>query len=284
MDTSEERRTIELSLLKACPVRCHYCPQDVLTKASQVRRMTTGRLAPETLSAVLRNAADGLRAGITVAFSGFTEPLRHPRALDLIEMCERSEFVSQIAIYSTGEGLTARAVDRLATVSKLARITFHVDGFANPQRAAGGTIWPLVPQIARVLPDAIFVLVCDTIDLGDVLPVADYLRKHGVAFGPHRAYSRASNVTRLIRTRPATVPVTCDKVGNNKAPVVLPDGTCVPCSNDYGLTLPLGNLAHQKWSELDFASVINLQANPASQATCFQDCYFARPAFSATTT
>ena len=101
--TTDDARAIELSLLRTCPVGCIYCPQDVLRRASRERGMTTALLDEKDLSIILGHAAAGSANGVAVSFAGFTEPFKHPRAIDLIELCEHSSSVTDIGIYTTGE-------------------------------------------------------------------------------------------------------------------------------------------------------------------------------------
>lgn len=279
MTAMDEDRVIEVSLLKSCPVGCEYCPQDVLRHASRAAGVTQGQMTPETLSDIVRNAASGV-PGVTVAFSGFSEPFKHPRAADMMELCERSPYVRRIAVYTTGEGLQAPDVERVGRLSKLVKFTVHIDAFGGPQRTLSGQIWQHLPQIARCVRQAVVLMVRDSVDLKQIALVSEHVKQFGIPFGTSTAISRSANILRLVRTGESSTAVTCDKMGKSKAPVVLPDGTCVACCNDYGLTLPLGNLARQTWTELDFDSVIRKQRDPSSGAICFRDCHFARPAAS----
>jgi len=273
---TDQQRTIELSVLATCPVRCAYCPQDVLRAATRARHLTAS-MTVDTLSAVLRNAADGDARGLRVSFAGFTEPFKHPHATELVAVCDAFPGVQRIVIFTTGEGLTTTDIDRLATFGKLARVTFHVDAFGGPQRALADNLWPLLPAIVGKLKKTEFTMIWDTATPSEVLEVERHLRPFGVVFGQRVPHSRSGNIARLTGTTRGTLPVTCPKMQEAKAPVVLPDGSCVACANDYGLTLPIGNLRDQTWSELNFADVVRQQSDPSSGAICFCDCNLARP-------
>ena len=281
-------RELELSLLRACPVRCVYCPQTLLSdKTRELKLKTPGVMSLDTLRKVLSNmSSGGLYSACVVHFAGFTEPLLHPNFLDLFWECEMNSCVKEIVLYTTGEGLTAERLRMLSRSSKLRRaITLNVNWESalnqkevSPiQPGANGDIWKLRPLINELFPDATWAFVRKPKPRHLRNQVAEKLKGSKILWP--KEISRAGNLARQRTGEPEIThngPVTCGKVTSRRMPVVLPDGSCQACCQDYGLSLPIGNLATHTWDELDYDSIIEKQQTPSKGCICFTGCDRAR--------
>ena len=215
-------------------------------------------MTAETLSVVLDNASDGQSLG--VHFAGFTEPMLHPEVAALAKQCVDHPHVSYVQLRSTGEGLTQ---EKLAA---LAQLPLEVIWHASPQ--AKGALMKHLEVVRWLMPESKIHYVGDELE-----DQSNELAGMGIDVSRGREVTRAGN---LREVNPVDYPVTCKKVGRRKMPVVLPDGSCVACCNDYGLTLPIGNLAEHTWSELQYETVRKQQSDPGCGAICFNRCHFAK--------
>jgi len=260
-------RELELSLLKACPVRCAYCPQDLLIAVS--RDMLSPRMTAVTLAQVIENASAGMKDGeqLQVHWAGFTEPIKHPGFLSLLLLVDGFRTVSDHVLYTTGEGITEDIVWCVAQLP--VAVSFHID----PRME--GDVWPLIDSglIRRVLPKAWYNVVAA---VSSRSKRAEIRRRVGGKVKFSRCISRAANIDRSKAAVTHDCEVTCVSVGKRKRPVVIPDGTAVACCNDYGLKLKLGNLAEQTWNQLDYSDVLERQKHPCVDSICHTDCHKAK--------
>lgn len=253
-----EYRSIELSIRKGCPVRCSYCPQSVYAKADRGKKTV---LSPEDLKVVLENVRS---SPCEVFVAGFAEPLAVDHWLELLTICDQCEWVPKVVLFTTGYKLVDEQIVTLSKLRKV-RFNFHVGAMTNFDEH----LKPRLAVIAQHLEHVAFRLV-GAVDK----ETRKLLRSHHfkVLFQPITTRAGNLGVKELVKE-----PVTCDHMGGMKRPVVLPDGTALACTNDYGCELKIGNLIEQRWEELDFQKVVELQKSPCG-APCFRGCHLARPA------
>jgi len=275
-------REVELSILRSCPVRCSYCPQALLREASADIKDKVMDLG--TLETVVSNIVEGGLSDVSVWFAGFSEPLRHPDFLSMVQRCDDLPGVAAIWLYTTGEGMEAWMPEALSHVKLLGPINIHASVPAaleledSSMPHATGSLWPIVDSglIRKWLPDARFVFVGRP-------PAVDQDRIADRVGQRCRYVSQVSRAANLRRSGGHSVDsfqmsaVTCKKVsGARRRPVVIPGGSAYACCQDYGLTLPVGNLLDQKWSELDYDEVRAIQGDKSSTGICHTDCHLAR--------
>lgn len=276
------KREFELSLIRQCPVKCVYCPQELLKQASQ-KMDIAGAMTTEVMDACIENTYED-QYPVKVHFAGFTEPLKHKSFCDLIERADCDPRVQAVQLYSTGEGATPEVIKRLGRLS-CTNIVWHVnaesyEGKNSIMPGGHGDIWKLIPELREHLPNCSFVFMRQYINHIKKKELAHLLAGFRLHWG--REITRASNVNRS-KQEPIRVthlgPVTCKKVRSQKMPVVLPDGQTTVCCNDYGLDLMIGNLATQSWSSLDYDKIFRIQRTGygINGSICHTDCHFAKP-------
>ena len=246
-------RSIELSVVKGCPVRCSYCPQERLRNATP---SGVGGLMSQSVARVVMNNA---RADLVV-FAGFVEPTAHPQWVDLVnDALDRSR---RVKLHTTTFKLTAAHVEGLAACRR-------VDKQVHVTRRTLSNVLELTPLIRELWPAAEWVAFDRSLE--DEEGLAELFAGPLQKLWPH---SRAANVTTLDATRDGPVgrPVACPKVQNERMPVVLPDGSAYACCQDYGLELPIGNLAEQDWDELDFDALSRRMLDPSNDLPCHRGC------------
>jgi len=93
-------RAIELSLLPSCPVRCPYCPTDVLKWASDASGQSRRQMTPRTAELCVSNASEAPEGHvlIDVHLAGFTESLLASSFNDIFAMLESHEAVRRIIV------------------------------------------------------------------------------------------------------------------------------------------------------------------------------------------
>ena len=262
-------RAIELSVRIGCPVRCQYCPQNVLIKANKNNEKV---LTTNNLKIILDNASQ--KTPLDVFFAGFTEPFAVTHWVDLFNLCENHQHVNKIVVFTTGWKLNEQDISQFPNFKKLTNFNFHVttNGLMHFDLNL-----KLLPIIKKYLPQTTFIGVGFNYD--DFQNIIDELNQHHLKFMFQPIISRSGNVTQVKQT-PLNInkikrPVTCIKTNEARKPVVLPDGKTLVCCNDYGCELPIGNLLEQTWDKLDFDRIVKLQNEP-SDLPCFRDCHFAR--------
>lgn len=267
-------RSLELSLLKTCPVKCIYCPQPLLQWAS--KNVKESMMPLGKFDALLSNVSEGWH-DIELHFAGFTEPLKHRDWKQFVLAAHLNDYVKKIVIYSTGEGLRKGDIEFLSEMPKLTEVNWHLADAPHVMAKGNGDFWDFLPEIkARMKYDCKVILVGDHVDNEKLIRS----RLEGLNVEIGRQVSRSFNLQRQVGMlhEGNNRAVTCEKVRRHKMPVVLPDGTAVVCCNDYGLDFPLGNLFEQPWSELDYGEVLRQQAKSSSNCICHTDCHYARRA------
>lgn len=268
-------RSIELSLLPACPVRCDYCPQDVLQKAHRRTQQDRRPMTADTAVRCVRNAsrASGRMIPVDVHFAGFTEPLMSPEFNLIFEAMEAESYVRHIVLYSTGNGVANDKLCLFRDSKKLNLIDWHI---RPEEEGVNGYLWRMIrngdldDRVVKCRQRA--TLVRYNTDRFDRRKIAASL-PFELRYLP--VVSRSNNVVHLKgpKTKQA---VTCGHVTDSPRPVILPSGDACACCNDYGHELIIGNLVHGGWQELNFDRVRKMQGDAYCDAPCFRNCHLAR--------
>ena len=269
-------RDIELSLLRTCPVRCIYCPQDLLKRATPSDTAT--RMTAADVQAIIDNTANRT-ASVIVHFAGFTEPMLHPQWKTLVEVARDHADVRGIVFFSTGEGMREGDARWLSKIHKLEKTSWHLSCSKDVMPNGKHNIWQHLDEIMEHLPSSEFVVIDDHLSPADRNLIRSRLPHMNVQMAPQ--ITRSANLQRQIGLYPSSTAhraVTCEKVSKRKMPVVLPGGFATVCCNDYGLDFPLGNLVTNTWDDLDFTAVLAVQADRNSSAICHTECHYARRA------
>ena len=264
-------RSIEMNLKIGCPIKCNYCPQDTFLHSDYGTKKS---LSKEDFSIILSNASFPDNT-IEVYFAGFSEPLATHNWLELAEMCERHPKVSRFDIFTTGYKITLNQIKSLSNFKKMI-FNIHV-GDREDMPNFDIEIWNKLIWIKQYLPNAVFLEV--GFDITKFTKINAQLDQHGLRHQFQKIISRAGNLQSVglvqLSCKKENCAVTCEKMKTKTRPVILPDGTALACTNDYGCEMKIGNLITQKWDELDFQKIIELQKNCNSGLPCFRDCHFA---------
>lgn len=244
---------VELTLTAVCNVMCVYCPQKILRQAVKRSGGIPTNMSMETFSAILGN----IRRPI-VTFAGFSEPFQNPRCMDMVEVASQS--YPFVVFYSTGAYATDDDLERLAKLPNV-RKTWHLD---TPNKA--GDMPGLKIKATNFIEKIKAMENSHMMVVGKDAGAEDGARKD-------RIITRAGNTEKQAGKKPELVdyPVRCRMVNRRKRPVVLPDGTAVACCNDYGLELVVGNLARQRYEDLDYSWLIEKMQTP-QDIPCFRGC------------
>ncbi|MFW6231076.1 MAG: radical SAM/SPASM domain-containing protein, partial [Nanoarchaeota archaeon] len=102
-----------------CNRRCSYCPVSHYPEHNAGKMMDV-----QTFRKIVDDLTDIGFEG-TVFFSGYTEPLRHPELLRMIQYARRRLKKSKIAIYTNGDYLTKELFQSLRRYSVILQVTQH---------------------------------------------------------------------------------------------------------------------------------------------------------------
>lgn len=223
---------IEFTLSISNCLSCHFCPQDKLGAAykSDKRTMTV-----EDFKTILNK----LPMDCQVDFSGFSECFLNPNACKMIELAAKSG--RKFVIYSTLVGLKPCCVEVLKHYPP-AVFRVHVpDGEALkfPEQR-----W--VKQHEMFLATGIKATYMAMATPTE--PIRRYLAIKGIPLELPDMLSRGGNLAH-IKTHEINGPIRCtmNRWFNN---VVLPNGDVYGCCMIYDLSVYLGNLLRQPYSEI----------------------------------
>lgn len=265
-------RSIEFNLRIGCPIACSYCPQSLFLNSKPSEEKFFNK---ENFLKILENASFP-NSTLEVFFAGMSEPLSEKKWIEYAEICENNHNVSKLFVFTTGYKITQEDIKTISNLKKI-NIYFHVNE-NKYMKNFDENIWNKLPIIKKYLPNSIFFLVGFDIKEFDI--IVSRLRYHDLRWTFQKIISRSGNLKSVgekhLHYKKDKCMVTCEKMNEFKRPVVHPDGTALACCNDYGCEMKIGNLLKQKWNELDFQKIINMQRDYNSNLPCFRDCHFAK--------
>jgi hypothetical protein len=257
--------TIEITTMIGCPLKCTFCPQDVLR--SQYGRQEK-YLSIENFKLIVSKLPDYVR----IDFSGMAEPWANPDATAmLVHSLERG---FRIALYTTLYGMNAQDVP--VVVETLTRHANQVEvicvhlpdgggnmrGFRYSSEYANALSAFLKLKTSGLFRDFQFMTMHGA---GEVHPE---LRDLVAAPGGWVGNTRAGTVTppdgasAAIETMPRHArPVTCSYTPFYDQNVVLPNGDVLICCMDYSARHRVGNLISD-----DYFSIFSSQGMAALRA------------------
>lgn len=255
-------RSIELSLGIGCPIKCFYCPQKKLLETYHGNKI----MEIKNLVSIIKNSVsqDCL---LEVFFSGFYEPLCVNNWKEYVSICHQNSLISKVIIFTTGYGLQPEDIVYLSKLEKIT-IFFHVSKNSN-------YLISNLPTISKYISHNT-TFICVGSNESEFVDFKNTLINHNLKFAFQEIISRAGNMGSKIFVNH---PVACEKTSTHKRPVIMPDGTAVVCSNDFGCKMIIGNLLSQRWEDLDFSKINQLQNVPDSNLPCFNGCHLATKQF-----
>lgn len=255
-----------------CPVNCSYCPQSTLIKADHGNKKL---FEIEDFCQVLDNATE-YEHPVEVYFAGFSEPLAVKNWQKFIAVCEDANLVYRFVLFTTGYRLSEDQMKFLSSCKKL-QVNFHIGSRENMPNY-DDTFLEKIELVKKYLPNSKFFQVGFSPE--EFHEINLKLQANNIEYQFQEIICRAGNLKTVnllpLNIKNKNFAVTCNKMNDRKRPVILPDGTALACTNDYGCEMKIGNLMRQKWSDLDFEKIRRLQSDHHSGLPCFRDCHFAK--------
>ena len=231
-------KTVTITTLIGCPIRCFYCPQDLIYKhyKSQKRRMTLDDF---------KRYIDTIPPNIWIDFSGFSEPFLNKDCVDMVlYAASRGHGIS---VASTCIGMTKADIDRLKDV-KFEIFVLHLPD------AEGYTRIPVTDahlELVTYLKETATHLNLQYMSMGTIHP------KFVGVFPQEESYPNPfAEISRLGTYTFAKVPknygsIDCSYGGGlTEHLFLLPDGRVVLCCQDLLCQFVLGNLNEISYAEL----------------------------------
>jgi hypothetical protein len=129
-------RILEITTKVGCPVRCDYCPQDVLVSRYK-------DLEPKTMKLSKFHLFMGkIPIDVGIVFAGMSEPWSHPRCTDMILCVHRLGF--KLTVHTTTIGMTFEDIDRISHIPFKYFCIHRVEGAS----------WEIVQMCQRTIPSA----------------------------------------------------------------------------------------------------------------------------------
>lgn len=229
---------LEISTMGYCILSCEYCPQ------AKIRNCYKG--IHEMPLETLKIAVDKIPANSTVSFAGYSEPCMNRNIVDMVKyVVEKGH---KVMLLTTLTGLT------LEKYKQIEDITFDHFSIHLPD-SKGRTKVPITKNYKELLdyisknPPKGYVLYNH--HDGDVLEeIAPYIPKQSLKIIIH---DRAGNLEELD-SRQIYGRIKCNHAFANtmqdRGAVMLPNGDCLLCCNDYLMENRLGNLLEQSWEQV----------------------------------
>jgi radical SAM protein with 4Fe4S-binding SPASM domain len=253
------RKTLEFTLKVSSCLGCHFCPQDKLGAAYKSPNKT---MDAEDFMFILR----ALPEDVECHFSGFSEPFLHHRCAEMIAAARLDGH--EVHLYTTLIGLSMDGASRLHD-SPPNYIRIHV-----PDKKG-----LIIPDKKWVEQDYLFRgtgLQASYMAMGEPTDaVKTHLEVHKTVVELPDMLSRGGNLWGL------STPLRRATCSMNRwhSNVVMPNGDVYGCCMDYGLTVPLGNLLIDNYTDILLAGdkwKQNMERD-CSGTICAQ-CEWARPA------
>ena len=214
-------KSLEITNLIGCPMRCSYCPQNKLIGRYEGKITMT----LEDFKLYLSNVPKDVR----IDFSGFVENFTNPECTEMIEYANEQGF--KIAIYTTLFNFTDEIIKRLEKID-FEIFCVHIKKTTNDE---------ILNKIKNSSIRASFAGVGD-----DIKDVENLNRL--------KVISRAGN---NFKSKEKIGELRCSR-SNFEGNVVLPNGDVYLCCMDYGLQHFLGSLKTTNYNNLNRKGSYNL--------------------------
>ena len=224
------KKTLEITTKIGCANDCFFCPQSQLRAAykSDVRLM-----ALDDFCRVL----DKLPPDLRIDFSGFTEPFFNSSCAAMISEVRSRGF--ELHLYTTLMGMRKEDV-RVLTDSKPDFVRIHVPDkkgliLADAQWIAQHELWRMtnLPTYYMAMGETTPAVQSYLSGLGVVVDLMPMLSRGGLLWDPGKHKGKIACLMNRWHQN-----------------VLLPDGTVVGDCMDYAMTVRLGNLFTQSYSEI----------------------------------
>jgi len=253
-------KALEITCVSACPNRCVYCPQDILSKAYTANKvMKFGDF---------KDCIDKLAPKVDIHFSGFGENFLHPDIGKMINYC-----------FNKGHKVWVFTTLRGATIEKLKEIEgLKFDSFL---------IHLMNEKEQKVVLDENYYKVLTYFlehDFGNKvfrgtgntpIKTIELIKSYTFTISPLKLISRGGLLKNYFK-KTNRREVWCLR---EQQPVILPNGDIYSCNNDYGLKNLYGNLLNEKVSSIEHSRAEFIESIHKGKVQSCSDCEFAYPYF-----
>ena len=221
---------LEITTRIFCRLQCSFCPQKTLVKAYSGDAVLT----LDNFHKILQKTPKD----VEIHFSGYAEPFLNENAPQMVLDAKKAGF--PVHIYSTLTGLTESGA-QLLKEAQPNFIKIHV----------ADTVGMIIPDEKWIKTHEIFLttgLGAYYMAMGPLTPgVEFYLQSKGINYEKPKMLSRAGLIPVSNINIKGRLVCSMNRWHQN---VILPNGDVYVCCMDYGLTMPMGNLFNQNYSEL----------------------------------
>ena len=220
-----------------CPIRCKFCPQDVLTEAYKKRGGDKLMRLP-----LFKTCIDKLPNPSEISFSGLAEPWMNRQCLDMMLYAHAQGHT--ILCYTTLQGMDSRIPDLIKHIP-FKYFSIHLpdsEGFSNMKIT--DIYLDTLKRAMEVIPN--YSLMCMGTVHPDVLPLLD---RH-VESSEKGMHSRAGNISGMetVKHEGSLVCLSSNlRLDHN---VLLPNGDVLLCCMDFKMEYILGNLLEGSYEDL----------------------------------
>ena len=238
---ARNRPHVEITTQIGCPLRCKYCPQDLLMS----RYTGPHRLSLDNFKAI----CDKIPENVDIHFSGMCEPFINPEAVQMVEYAAKKH---KISIFTTLTGLDMEKYNRLRNIPYRWFCVHVPDGQLNTKMKCTPEYIHLLKYVVENPPESEKFWFSMHGDYHPALipVISGYEIENNII-------NRAGNldVAWADKTERKILGRTCSNYNQN---ILLPDGTVLLCCMDYGMTEILGNLLDSEYTELQRETKYNL--------------------------
>lgn len=244
--------SLEFTLSVSKCLSCHFCPMDKFTSAykSDIRIMTMS-----TVRAILEK----LPMDCTCDLSGFSEPTLNHLFAEIVKAM--SDTGREVRIFTTLAGLTEHQLFDLSR-SRISYIRLHLPDATGLKIKA--EVWL---KKFRLFLQANQPFTCMAMSYEVDPQIVAEVERTGVKIEFPEMLGRAGNLW-TPKDKPLKGHIRCaaNRWHNN---ILLPSGDVVACCQDWNLSMPLGNLLTQPYSEIEAkANEYEANTNPPDDAAC----------------
>lgn len=210
---------VEFTTTGYCINNCVYCPQDVFQHAYSKTKGSM-KLSLKDFKSMLRH----IPSGVTLIFSGFSEPFLNECCVDMIEYADEKNYT--MALFTTLVGLPAKDVYRLKRCKNLKSIVLHLPD------CCGNAKIPLTDMYRETLVTAL-----------TTLKINGFMSMNG----SYEINNRAGLLN--FESRYVKGWFYCPMLVTPRF-LTLPNCDVVLCCQDFGLKHHLGNLLDQSFVDI----------------------------------
>lgn len=243
----EKLMKIEITTIMGCRLHCRFCPQKELLEAYE--RTENSRKKMMTLEDFTKVLPQVYKNGI-ITFSGMSETFQNSESSLMMREAYKKGF--NLQLFTTLQGMRDEDFENLQDV-KFKMVVLHIpDEDGNSKFIIDEDYLHHLKRFIEKY-DILYYschgkvhhAIKNIIDMKK--PIASKMHNRGGHIKDESVEEHYYEKGRIVCTG-VVLNTTGTAVG--WTPMLLPNGTLLPCCNDYGLELILGNLYTQSWKEI----------------------------------